>query len=668
MADSASAMVAATLATAGIGRIVWQVLILSAVLWSGSLFLSGAYASGALRTRRQASATLIAAVILTGTFLTLILALPGLLLFAVIFSATLLVAGLGGRMIAFARMGRSPVGLVLVMDKETADSHWSRLTSMLGPGYRVRAIVDPGHERFAEQLLSVLAVRTVEQLVAGPGSPSPVVLNDLLRTGGREGINVLSLDELYEDLTGQCLDPEQRIVTALRGSIWRSTGARGIDISVGLLYLPLLALLVPLSALAGGNIVETSEWRGKNWQVIRVRRLPSASRKAGLLRRILAWGPLRWAPAAPSLLTGKLSVIGPAPVSVEFSGQPSTAAAIPAGRPNSAPESIAAWQLRQSVRPGITGWAALNGCKPGSWSLPFDLYYVRHRSLGFDLGILLRTLATPVLSWRALNAMAEPVRARDEEIVPGALAISPSASLVSVIVPAYRERGRIASSLELLMSEMSGLGAPFEVILVSDGNTDGTQVEAGTVEGPITVIHYPENRGKGYAIRRGLAESRGSRVVFIDADMELHPRGIARLLALLDAGADVAIGSKRHPESRVHYPWPRRVQSGVYQRLVRRLFGLNVTDTQTGIKAFRGSLVREVAPSLTNDGFAFDLELLVQLASVGAVIAEGPVVLEFQFRSTTGVHAAVDVLRETLRLWHGRRHMSAAARDEIIVA
>ena len=83
---------------------------------------------------------------------------------------------------------------------------------------------------------------------------------------------------------------------------------------------------------------------------------------------------------------------------------------------------------------------------------------------------------------------------------------------MSVVVPAYREAGRIVSSLDLLVSELGKLAPPFEIILVSDGNTDGTEIEASQSSGPITVIHYPENRGKGYALRRGASESRGARV------------------------------------------------------------------------------------------------------------------------------------------------------------
>jgi glycosyltransferase involved in cell wall biosynthesis len=169
------------------------------------------------------------------------------------------------------------------------------------------------------------------------------------------------------------------------------------------------------------------------------------------------------------------------------------------------------------------------------------------------------------------------------------------------------------------------------------------------------VLEYPDHRGKGYAVRYGARQTVGDVVVFIDADMELHPDGIGQLVAMVQEGADVAVGSKFHPESRVNYPVFRRAQSRAYQLLVRALFDLDVTDTQTGLKAFRGELLRRVLPSVVSDGFGYDLELLVALHDEGARIVEGPVQLDYAFSTTTSARAAADVLRDTVRLYARRR-------------
>ncbi len=221
---------------------------------------------------------------------------------------------------------------------------------------------------------------------------------------------------------------------------------------------------------------------------------------------------------------------------------------------------------------------------------------------------------------------------------------------VSVITPAYREGRHIYESLGLLERELATLDRTYEVILVSDGSDDDTVSEAAR-RPEVKVLEYPAQRGKGYALRHGLEHAEGDIIVFIDSDMELHPSGIRALVELVEAGADAAIGSKRHPASEVQYPPFRRLQSAVYQRIVRALFALNVTDTQTGLKAFRADMLRRVALPLASNGYAFDLELLVALNDAGARIEEGPVTLDYAFETTTGARAVLDVLGDTYRIW-----------------
>ena len=128
----------------------------------------------------------------------------------------------------------------------------------------------------------------------------------------------------------------------------------------------------------------------------------------------------------------------------------------------------------------------------------------------------------------------------------------------------------------------------------------------------VRVLGYSRNRGKGFALRYGISQARGKLVTFIDSDMEIAPEEIGRMAGLLDLyQADVVVGSKRHPLSEVHYPWPRRVQSLAYQLLVRMLFRVRVRDTQTGLKMFRREVADRVVDAALVKRFAFDLELLV---------------------------------------------------------
>jgi len=229
---------------------------------------------------------------------------------------------------------------------------------------------------------------------------------------------------------------------------------------------------------------------------------------------------------------------------------------------------------------------------------------------------------------------------------------------LSVVVPAYREGRRIYANLQRLLAELDQLGCEYEVIVVSDGNTDETVSEAERVASPrLRVLQYAVNRGKGYALSHGVAHASGDLVTFIDADMELHPREISQFIRILkQENADIVIGSKRHPASRVHYPIFRRFESLVYQLLIGALFSLGVRDTQTGLKLFRRQVLAEVLPLLAVKQFAFDLELLVVAQLLGyRRIVEAPIELSYQFESTIGVGAVYRILWDTAAIFYRRR-------------
>jgi glycosyltransferase involved in cell wall biosynthesis len=235
---------------------------------------------------------------------------------------------------------------------------------------------------------------------------------------------------------------------------------------------------------------------------------------------------------------------------------------------------------------------------------------------------------------------------------------------LSIVVPAYQEADTIEPALVRLQDELQQIGQSFEVLLVCDGCTDGTGDAARGASFPeLRVVEYSPNQGKGYALRTGFAESRGETVVFIDADLDIHPSGIATLLELMrSSSADAVVASKVHPDSRVHYPYFRRVQSRVFRWLVKRSFSLEVTDSQTGLKVFRRPVLSRCLPLVKTTGFAFDLELLVLANDAGFRVIEGPVQLDYQFSTTTGVTAVLSTLREFGTIAMRRRHERHAGR------
>jgi len=229
---------------------------------------------------------------------------------------------------------------------------------------------------------------------------------------------------------------------------------------------------------------------------------------------------------------------------------------------------------------------------------------------------------------------------------------------LSVIVPAYKEGRRIHDNLKRLVGELDQLNVSYEVVVVSDGNTDDTVREAERLaSSAVRIFHYPMNVGKGFALALGVDQSVGKLVTFIDADMELDPANISTFIQILETSqCDAVVGSKRHPQSKVAYPAFRRFQSALYQLLVRLLFNLNVRDTQTGLKLFRREVLEKAVPLLAIKRFAFDLELLVVARFLGYQnVYEAPIVLNYQFESTVNLRSAFDVLWDTAAIFYRLR-------------
>lgn len=204
--------------------------------------------------------------------------------------------------------------------------------------------------------------------------------------------------------------------------------------------------------------------------------------------------------------------------------------------------------------------------------------------------------------------------------------------LLSLIVPAYQQEKSITSDLKNLTKALFKLKIPFEIIVVNDGSTDKTYKNAKSVASRnIRVVGYPNNQGKGYAVRYGMKLAKGTIIGFIDAGMDIDPEGITMLLNHMRwYNADIIVGSKLHPVSQVNYPVTRRILSWGYRTITRVLFGFKIRDTQVGMKIFKRRVVRSVFPRLLVKKFAFDIEVLAVSYNLGFKrIYEAPVRLHF---------------------------------------
>lgn len=208
-----------------------------------------------------------------------------------------------------------------------------------------------------------------------------------------------------------------------------------------------------------------------------------------------------------------------------------------------------------------------------------------------------------------------------------------SVKLVSVIIPAYKQEKTIKRDIKRIISVLDQLRHKYEIIVVVDGEMDNTRKKVAEIKNRKLKIHgYQTNKGKGHAIRYGMAKAKGDVLGFIDAGMDLNPNGLAMLLEHFEwYNADIIIGSKLHPVSKVSYPFYRKILSLGYRFLVRILFGLKVKDTQVGMKFFCKEVVDDVLPRLLVKEFAFDIEMLAVAHRIGHKrIYEAPIELDFR--------------------------------------
>jgi len=230
---------------------------------------------------------------------------------------------------------------------------------------------------------------------------------------------------------------------------------------------------------------------------------------------------------------------------------------------------------------------------------------------------------------------------------------------LSIVIPAYKEEKNIYSTIKAILAAEDSLGPDIEVIVVDDGSPDHTKKEAGRIkDSRVHVLSYGSNRGKGYALKYGTKYAKGEIITYTDAGGDFNPAQFDRCIKLMQIfEADLVIGSKRHPASKVNYPFSRRLYSNLYISLIRLLFGLKVTDTQAGLKFLKNEVAKKVIPLLTVEGYAFDLEMLVVANQMGYKrIFEAPVEMHFNNRnSSINTKTVWRMITDTFRIFYRAR-------------
>ena len=288
--------------------------------------------------------------------------------------------------------------------------------------------------------------------------------------------------------------------------------------------------------------------------------------------------------------------------------------------------------------------------------LPLGALYLARYKLRFldllDSGLINRLAQTQ----RPVNGWAYP--ASDDLERPR----------MSVIIPAFNEAKRLPGYLSEIRGTLDGRQISAEILVVDDGSSDGTAdyVQSIAEQDPrVVLLIQPQNGGKGKAIQRGMLEARGHYLLFADADGATPFREADRLLAAVDAGHEIAIGSRRAScdAATREREGVRALMGQAFYAFVNFLAVPGISDTQCGFKLFRRDCARKLFTGLTESGWAFDVEVLYRAQLTGYGIAEVPV--DWHEVDGSKVSPVRDAIRMFLAVFRIRRNNAGFLRQPL---
>ena len=228
-----------------------------------------------------------------------------------------------------------------------------------------------------------------------------------------------------------------------------------------------------------------------------------------------------------------------------------------------------------------------------------------------------------------------------------------SPDLLSIVVPAYNEAGRVGESLRRIAEYADAVGLSVEIVVVDDGSTDGTAevVEAiGARDRRVKVVRNPRNLGKGGAVRRGVRASTGDRVLFSDADLSTPIEELEKMIPWLGT-SDLVVASRsaRGAQVLVHQPRYREIMGRMFNIVVRALLVRGMIDTQCGFKLMTRRAADQIFARQRIDSFSFDVEMIVIAKRLGMTVKEIPV--RWVNSPASRVHPVVDSAQMLLDLF-----------------
>lgn len=231
---------------------------------------------------------------------------------------------------------------------------------------------------------------------------------------------------------------------------------------------------------------------------------------------------------------------------------------------------------------------------------------------------------------------------------------------VSVIIPAYNEAAVIENNMRELEIQCAEMFDDFEIVIVSDGSTDGTwdivrdtlvnlaeRNNAGSTACHFIDAGYENNRGKGGALKAGVLAATGDIIVTTDCDLAYGCDVIGKAVKIMEEhpDCDLLIGSRsRADDGFAGYPPIRRIASKVYFKLLSFYAGIDVSDSQCGFKCYKSGAAKLIFGELETFGFAFDLEILLRAKNHKMKISEMPVTIKNHGESK------INIIKDTLKM------------------
>ena len=225
---------------------------------------------------------------------------------------------------------------------------------------------------------------------------------------------------------------------------------------------------------------------------------------------------------------------------------------------------------------------------------------------------------------------------------------------VTAVLPVFNDVEALKTAIPKSIEALEAYGKSFELIIAEDGSTDGSRecVEEWEKKDPrVRLLHSDERQGRGRALNRALAESKGEIFCYYDVDLATDISHLTELLDHIEDGADVATGSRLMKDSNIVRSGDREIASRGYNFLVRVFLGSKLNDHQCGFKAYRSVVLRELVPKIQAPHWFWDTESLVLAQKEGLRVDEFPVVWTQGPGTTVRFKDVSNMGKDILKMW-----------------